>query len=87
MVTWLGYKPYKITHASDQFDKLYELACELIRRNKAYICHQKTDEIKGHNPPPSPWRERPIEESLKLFEVKKNFCLQIYFRKIILDFH
>ena len=51
MVTWLGYKPYKITHASDQFDKLYELACELIRRNKAYICHQKTDEIKGHNPP------------------------------------
>jgi glutaminyl-tRNA synthetase len=68
MVTWLGYKPYKITHASDQFDKLYELACELIRRNKAYICHQKTDEIKGHNPPPSPWRERPIEESLKLFE-------------------
>jgi glutaminyl-tRNA synthetase len=69
MVSWLGYKPYKITHASDQFDKLYELAKELIRRNKAYVCHQKTEEIKGHNPPPSPWRDRPIEESLKLFEV------------------
>jgi len=68
MVTWLGYKPYKITHASDQFDKLYELACELIRRDKAYICHQKNEEIKGHNPPPSPWRDRPIEESLKLFD-------------------
>jgi glutaminyl-tRNA synthetase len=74
MVSWLGYKPYKITHASDQFDKLYELAKELIRRNKAYVCHQKTEELKGHNPPPSPWRERPIEESLKLFEVNIYFC-------------
>jgi glutaminyl-tRNA synthetase len=68
MVDWLGYKPFKITHASDQFDKLYELAKELIRRGKAYVCHQKVDELKGHNPPPSPYRERPIEESLKLFE-------------------
>lgn len=68
MVTWLGYKPYKITHASDQFDKLYALAVELIKRGKAYVCHQKTEDLKGHNPPPSPYRERPIEESLKLFE-------------------
>ena len=35
----------------------------------AYVCHQKVDEIKGHNPPPSPWRDRPVEESLQLFEV------------------
>ncbi|GCC20433.1 hypothetical protein chiPu_0018993 [Chiloscyllium punctatum] len=35
---------------------------------RAYACHQKVDEIKGHNPPPSPWRDRPIEESLILFE-------------------
>lgn len=68
MVTWLGYKPYKITHASDQFEKLYEYALELIRRGLAYACHQKVEEIKGHNPPPSPWRERPIEESLKIFQ-------------------
>lgn len=67
MVTWLGYKPHKITHASDQFDKLYELACELIRRNLAYVCHQKADELKGHNVPSSPWRNRPVEESLRLF--------------------
>jgi glutaminyl-tRNA synthetase len=67
MVNWLGYKPYKITHASDQFDKLYDLCTELIKRNLAYACHQKTDELKGHNPPPSPWRNRPIEESLKIF--------------------
>jgi len=39
MVEWLGYKPYKITHASDQFDKLYEFAVELIKRGKAYACH------------------------------------------------
>ena len=32
------------------------------------MCHQKYEEVKGHNPPPSPWRDRPIEESLQLFE-------------------
>lgn len=68
MVEWLGYKPYKITHASDQFEKLYSLCVELIKRNLAYACHQKADELKGHNPPPSPWRNRPIEESLDIFE-------------------
>ncbi|XP_069795587.1 glutamine--tRNA ligase isoform X2 [Narcine bancroftii] len=68
MVEWLGYKPYKVTHASDYFDQLYDWAVELIKRDKAYICHQKVDEIKGHNPPPSPWRDRPVQESLLLFE-------------------
>ena len=38
-------------------------------RGHAYVCHQEYDEIKGHNPPPSPWRDRPIDESLTLFEV------------------
>lgn len=38
-------------------------------RGHAYVCHQQYEEIKGHNPPPSPWRDRPIEESLRLFEV------------------
>ncbi|XP_046840394.1 glutamine--tRNA ligase-like [Xenia sp. Carnegie-2017] len=72
MVSWLGFKPYKITHASDNFDKLYDFAVELIKRNKAYVCHQQYEEIKGRNPPPSPWRDRPIEESLRLFEDMKN---------------
>lgn len=40
-----------------------------LRRGQAYVCHQKVEEIKGHNPPPSPWRDRPVEESLLLFEV------------------
>ncbi|XP_044512898.1 glutamine--tRNA ligase [Gracilinanus agilis] len=68
MVEWLGYKPYKVTHASDYFDQLYAWAVELIHRGHAYVCHQHVEEIKGHNPPPSPWRDRPIEESLLLFE-------------------
>lgn len=39
MVNWLGFTPYKITYSSDNFDKLYELAEELIKREKAYVCH------------------------------------------------
>lgn len=46
-------------------------------RGQAYVCHQKVEEIKGHNPPPSPWRDRPVEESLVLFEVSlpRGGCL------------
>ncbi|CAH1783319.1 unnamed protein product, partial [Owenia fusiformis] len=72
MVEWLGYTPYKITHSSDYFQELYDLAVELIKRGHAYVCHQKGEEIKGYNAPPSPWRERPTEESLLLFEDMKN---------------
>ncbi|XP_058027217.1 glutamine--tRNA ligase [Ahaetulla prasina] len=68
IVEWLGYTPYAVTHASDYFDELYALAVDLIKRGHAYVCHQKVEEIKGHSPPPSPWRDRPIEESLLLFE-------------------
>ncbi|XP_007431438.1 glutamine--tRNA ligase [Python bivittatus] len=68
IVEWLGYTPHAVTHASDYFDQLYALAVDLIKRGHAYVCHQKVEEIKGHNPPPSPWRDRPIEESLLLFE-------------------
>eukprot|EP00118_Oscarella_pearsei_P002818 m.11750 g.11750 ORF g.11750 m.11750 type:complete len:759 (+) comp23586_c0_seq2:134-2410(+) len=72
MVTWLGHKPWKITHSSDYFDELYDMAVELIQRGLAYVCHQQHEEIKGHNPPPSPWRNRPIKESLLLFEDMKK---------------
>jgi len=78
-VFFVGYEPYKITHASDQFDQLYEWAKELIRRNLAYVCHQKGEELKGHNVPESPWRNRPIEESLQLFEVKTNGLIFVFF--------
>jgi len=69
MVSWLGYTPYKVTYASDYFDQLHAWAVELIHRGQAYVCHQRGEELKGHNSLPSPWRDRPIEESLLLFEV------------------
>lgn len=68
MVEWLGYEPYKITYSSDYFDELHELAIKLIENDLAYICHQKPHELRGFNPPPSPYRDRPIEESLSLFK-------------------
>nr|XP_015823747.2 glutamine--tRNA ligase [Nothobranchius furzeri] len=72
MVEWLGYTPYDVTHASDYFQQLYDLAVDLIRRGHAYVCHQKGEELKGHNVPASPWRDRPVEESLVLFERMKK---------------
>ncbi|GFR04294.1 glutamine--tRNA ligase [Trichonephila clavata] len=72
MVRWLGYEPAMITHSSDYFDQLYEYACTLIKKDMAYVCHQKQEELKGFNPPPSPWRNRPVEESLQLFQDMKN---------------
>jgi glutaminyl-tRNA synthetase len=38
-VRWLGFEPWKITYSSDYFDELYDHAVELIRRDKAYVCH------------------------------------------------
>jgi len=39
IVGWLGYTPFKTTSSSDYFQQLYDHACELIRRGKAYICY------------------------------------------------
>ncbi|KAK5984232.1 tRNA ligase class I catalytic domain protein, partial [Trichostrongylus colubriformis] len=68
IVGWLGYKPARITHSSDNFQQLYEWAVELIRRGHAYVCHQRVEDIRGFDVKLSPWRSRPIEESLQLFE-------------------
>lgn len=72
IVEWLGYSPFKITHSSDYFDQLFKWAVILIKKGLAYVCHQKQEEMQGFNPPPSPWRDRPIQESLLLFESMKN---------------
>uniref|UniRef100_A0A0A9YX86 glutamine--tRNA ligase n=2 Tax=Lygus hesperus TaxID=30085 RepID=A0A0A9YX86_LYGHE len=72
MVTWLGYKPYEITHSSDYFDQLHEWAIKLIKLGHAYVCHQKQEEMQGFNPPPSPYRNRSVEENLKLFDDMKK---------------
>ncbi|KAJ7498739.1 glutamine-tRNA ligase [Mycena latifolia] len=47
MVRWLGFEPWKITYSSDYFQRLYELAVELIKRDKAYVCHCTQEEIKA----------------------------------------
>ena len=72
MVEWLGYKPLAITYSSDYFDQLYEFAVQMIQRDLAYVCHMKPEDLKGFNPPPSPWRNRPISENLQLFEMMKS---------------
>lgn len=72
-LTGTGYKPFQVTHASDNFDKLYENAVELIKRGHAYVCHMKSEDLKGFDTPDSPWRDRPVEESLQLFEVGLDY--------------
>lgn len=46
MVEWLGFEPARITYSSDDFDRLYELAEELVRRGKAYVCFCSAEEVK-----------------------------------------
>jgi glutaminyl-tRNA synthetase len=48
IVKWLGFEPYQITYSSDSFDRLYELAEELIRRDGAYVCHCSS--ARSHSP-------------------------------------
>ncbi|XP_031265729.1 glutamine--tRNA ligase, cytoplasmic [Pistacia vera] len=70
IVKWMGWEPFKITYTSDYFQNLYDLAVELIQRGHAYVDHQTPEEIKEYREKKmnSPWRDRPIAESLKLFE-------------------
>lgn len=73
IVGWMGWEPFKISYSSDYFQELYELAVELIGRGHAYVDHQTPDEIKEYREKKmnSPWRDRPTEESLKLFDDMK----------------
>lgn len=73
-ITWLGFKWGKIFYASDYFDKLWEFAVWMIKNGHAYIDEQTSEQIaeqKGTPTTPgrpSPYRDRPMEESLALFE-------------------
>jgi glutaminyl-tRNA synthetase len=73
-IKWLGYKWGNIFYASDYFQQLWDFAVKLIKDGKAYIDEQSSEEIakqKGTPTKPgieSPYRNRPIEESLDLFE-------------------
>jgi len=69
-VHWMGHKPKHITYSSDYFPQLYDLAIKLIKSGKAYVDHQTGDEIASFREKKmnSPWRDRPIEENLRLFD-------------------
>ncbi|CAG8437060.1 2263_t:CDS:2 [Funneliformis mosseae] len=78
-VEWLGFSPWKITYSSDYFDKLYELAIELIKRDKAYACSCTPEEMHemrggddGGERKECAHRNRPIEESLIEFKRMKE---------------
>ncbi len=79
IIAWLGFKPYKITYSSDNFDKLYTLAEDLINRDGAYVCHCTDTEIKlqkgGEKNGPRyacPHRDRPVTESLSEFRAMRD---------------
>ncbi|MGA3058692.1 MAG: glutamine--tRNA ligase/YqeY domain fusion protein [Candidatus Limnocylindrales bacterium] len=74
-VRWLGFDwGEHLYYASDYFEQLYEWAVYLIRAGKAYVDDLSADEIREHRGTltepgrNSPWRDRPVEESLDLFE-------------------
>lgn len=77
-VRWLGFEWDKLCYASDYFEKMYELAQLLIKKDKAFVCELSVEEIREYkgdfNTPGknSPYRNRPIQESLELFERMKN---------------
>ncbi|PSR88290.1 Glutamine--tRNA ligase [Actinidia chinensis var. chinensis] len=78
IVRWMEWEPFKITYTSDYFQDLYELAVELIRRGHAYVDHQTPEEIKEYREKKmnSPWRDRAISESLKLFDEMKRGMIE-----------
>jgi len=72
-IHWLGFDwGDRFFYGSDYFEKDYEFAVELIKKGLAYVCELTPDQAKEmrgdlNTPATSPWRDRPIEESLDLF--------------------
>ena len=74
-VRWLGGDwEDRLYYASDYFDQLYDWAVQLIQAGKAYVCDLTAEQVREYRGTltepgrPSPWRERPVEESLDLLE-------------------
>ena len=73
-IEWLGFKWGNLYYASDYFDKLWDLAVWLIKQGLAYVDEQTSEQIAAQKGTPtqpgvaSPFRDRPIEENLRLFE-------------------
>jgi glutaminyl-tRNA synthetase len=73
-VKWLGFDwEDRLFYASDYFEQLYEYACILIRKEKAYVCDMTAEEISETRGTPtragkeSPYRSRTVEENIDLF--------------------
>ena len=77
-IHWLGFDwGDRFFYGSDYFEKDYEYAVELIKKGLAYVCELTPDQFKEYRgdlttPAVSPYRDRPIEENLDLFERMKN---------------
>ncbi|MGC9330872.1 MAG: glutamine--tRNA ligase/YqeY domain fusion protein [Bacteroidales bacterium] len=77
-VSWLGFEWDKLCYTSDYFDQLYEWAEMLIHKGKAYVDEQSGEDISKQRTTPqkpgikSPYRDRPQEESLRLFREMKE---------------
>ena len=77
-IKWLGFDwEDREYYASDYFDQLYEFAIKLIKKGNAYVDSLSVEEIKKYRGTPtesgkeSPYRNRPVEESIELFEKMK----------------
>ena len=77
-VKWLGFEWDERLWASEYFDKMYEAAVELIKKGKAFVCDLTAEEMKEYRGTltqpgkESPYRNRSVEENLKLFEEMKE---------------
>lgn len=77
-VEWLGYTWAEECYASDYFQQLYDWAVLLIKKDKAYVDSQTSEEMAAQKGTPttvgtdSPYRNRSVEENLELFERMKN---------------
>ena len=73
-IEWLGFRWGNIYHASDYFQQLWDFAVKLIKEGKAYVDEQTSEQIAAQKGTPtqpgtdSPFRNRPVEESVALFE-------------------
>lgn len=77
-IQWLGFQWHQLSHASDYFDRLYELAKQLIEQGDAYVDSQPQEAIRaqrgtltmpGKN---SPYRDRSVDENMRLFEAMRD---------------
>ena len=77
-IAWLGFSwGDRFYYASDYFPKMYEIAVNLIKKGLAYVCQCTPEQVRENRgdlttPAVSPYRDRPIEESLDLFARMKE---------------